>query len=151
MSQYKPVSRLLTTSTGNLQSVLERAHYLQSLTRVLQNSLDPAFAQHITVSNLRHDTAIVAADTPAWLSKIRYLAPSILAVLREQPGLATLRKVQFKVQPANDGHSLPQESRRAILSQDSSKILESAASGISDPDLANALLRLSRQAKKHST
>jgi hypothetical protein len=151
MSQYKPVSRLLTSSTGNLQSMLERAHYLQTLTRLLQNSFDPTFSQHITLVNLRHDTAIVAADTPAWLSKIRYLAPAILTVLRQQPGLSKLHKLQFKVQPMEDTHSTSQANRRATLSMDSSKILESAASGISDPDLANALQRLSRQRSNHSS
>ena len=85
MSQYKPVSRLLTTSDGKLQSLLERAHYLQALTRVLQEAIDPALAQHITITNLRDDTAIVAADTPAWLTKIRYLAPTILDQLQQQP------------------------------------------------------------------
>jgi len=136
MSQYKPVSKLLTTSRGDLQSLLEQAHYLQALTR--------------TIANIRENTAIVAADTPAWLSKIRYMAPTILAILKQQSGLTELRKIQFKVQPAVESSTQKQtddeqNTRRAILSSASSKVLESAASGIQDPDLADALRRLSRQ------
>lgn len=148
MSQYKPVSRLLTTSDGKLQSLLERAHYLQALTRALQEAIDPALMQHITVTNLRDDTAIVAADTPAWLTKIRYLAPTILHQLKQQPGLEGLRKIQFKVQPLNIPTVATHEARHASLSSSSSKVLESAASGISDPELANALRRLSQHSNK---
>ena len=130
--------------------MLEHAHYLQSLTRLLQNSLDPAFSQHITLTNLRGDTAIVAADTPAWLSKIRYLGPAILTVLQQQPGLSRLHKIQFQVQPTEAPQPVSHTNRRATLSSNSSKILESAAAGISDPDLANALQRLSRSGDNRS-
>jgi hypothetical protein len=148
MSQYKPVSRLLTTSKGDLQSLLEHAHYLQALTRVLREAIDPVLAEHITIANIRENTAIVAADTPAWLSKIRYMAPIILTILKQQSNLADLRKIQFKIQPPNETLAAEQasiEQRRATLSSASSKVLESAASGIHDPELASALRRLSQQ------
>jgi hypothetical protein len=148
MPQYKPVSRLLTSSNSELQSLLEHAHYLQALTRVLREAIDPVLAEHITVANIRENTAIVTADTPAWLSKIRYMAPTILAILRQQSGLVDLCKIQFKVQPPIEPTVPNQETRRATLSSTSSKILESAASGIHDPELASALRRLSRQNNK---
>ncbi len=153
MSQYKPVSRLLTTSKGDLQSLLEQAHYLQALTRVLREAIDPVLGEHITIANIRENSAIVAADSPAWLSKIRYMAPTILATLKQQSGLTDLRKIQFKVQPpaepaTPDQANYEQKTRRATLSSASSKVLESAASGIHDPELANALRRLSRQNNK---
>jgi hypothetical protein len=149
MSQYKPVSRLLTTSSGDLRSLLEQAHYLQALTHTLREAIDPELADHITIANIRDSTAIVAADTPAWLSKIRYMAPTILAILKQQTGLTSLRKIQFKIQPPSqqadyEQATLEQKRRCATLSSASSKVLESAASGIHDPELANALRRLSR-------
>ena len=150
MSQYKPVSKLLTASNGSLRSLLEQAHYLQALTRLLQEAIDPVLAEHIAVANIRANTAIIAADSPAWLSKIRYMAPIILATLKQQSGLTELREIQFKVQPAIKLATPDQtdnEQRRATLSSASSKVLESAASGISDPELASALQRLSRQNK----
>jgi hypothetical protein len=151
MPKYKPVSKLLTTSSGDLQSLLEQAHFLQALTQVLREAIDPVLADHITITNIRDNTAIVAADTPAWLSKIRYMAPTILAILKQQSGLTNLRKIQFKTQPPTEPPASEQtdyEQRRATLSSASSKILESAASGIHDPKLASALWRLS-QHKKH--
>jgi len=140
----KPISRILTARDGKLQSLLERALYFEALSHVLREVLDPALAKHITLANLRGDTAIVAADTPAWLTKIRYQAPVILQQLKRQPGLGAINKVQFKVQPPDQSQAL-QPVRRATLSPSSAQVLESAAEGIADSGLADALRRLSRQ------
>ena len=140
----KSVARILTARDGKLQSLLERALYFEALSRILREVLDPALAEHITLANLRGDTAIVAADTPAWLTKIRYQAPAILQQLKRQPGLQAINKVQFKVLPS-DQLQTSQPVRRATISPTSAQILESAAEGITDPDLATALRRLSRQ------
>ncbi len=140
----KPVAQILTAHDGKLQSLLERALYFEALSHILHEVLDPALAQHITLANLRGDTAVVAADTPAWLTKIRYQAPAILQQLKQQPGLGAINKVQFKVLPP-DQLQAAQPVRRANLSPTSAQVLESAAQGMTDPDLADALRRLSRQ------
>ena len=130
-----------------MQRRLERAQYLQSLTRVLREHIDPVLSDHISVVNLRHDSAIIAADSSAWLSKIRYLTPVILQILQTQPGLMTLSNIQLKVQPVSNSDASIQNRRQLSLSSSSTKALESAASGINDPDLAESLRRLSRKGK----
>lgn len=150
MSKYKSVSSLLSTSGSNLGSLLERAQYLQILTRTLREKIDPVFSEHISVANLRGDSAIIAADSPAWLSKIRYLAPVILQILKQEPGLNSLSNIQFKVQPPDTTMTQSQESRQINLSTSSSEVLESAAAGISDPELADALRRLSQKGQSQT-
>lgn len=147
MPKYQSVSSLLTHPGNNLQLLLERAQYLQSLTRKLREQIDPVLSDHISVINLRKDSAIIATDSPAWLSKIRYLAPVILQILQEQPGLISLSNVQFKVQPSSLPEAQLQVQRHINLSASSAKALESAASGIDDPDLANTLRRISQKGK----
>lgn len=150
MSKYKSVSSLLSTPDSNLGALLERAQYLQNLTRILREKIDPVFAEHISVTNLRADTAIIAADSPAWLSKIRYLAPVILQMLKQESGLERLSNIQFKVQPPGDSMTQAHESRQINLSTSTSEVLESAAAGISDPELADALRRLSQKGKSQN-
>ena len=147
MSKYKPVSSVLSASGSNLESLLERAQYLKNLTLLLRENIDPAISTHIVVANLRGDTAIVAADSPAWLSKIRYLAPVILQLLKQEPGLGNLNKIQFRVLQTDNPQT--HELRKVNLSASSSEVLESAASGIHDPELADALRRLSRRGSPH--
>ena len=128
-SSSRSVAKILAARDSGLQPLLERAQILQSLTRVLREALDPVIADHISLVNLDNDTAIVAADTPAWLTKVRYLAPILLQQLQQQRGLHGLRKVQFKVQPVMETPPAP-PARRAVLSTNSAQLLDSAASGI---------------------
>lgn len=147
MSGFKSSSRILTAS-NSLQPLMERAHYLQALTRQLREAVDPVLAEHISLANLKSDTAIIIADSPVWLANIRYLAPDFLRLLQQQPGLEKLRKIQFKVQPANPAAQAQTEIRRASLSTDSAELLESTANDIQDKELAQALQRLATRAEK---
>lgn len=111
--------------------------------------MDPVLAEHINLANLRDDTAIITADTPAWLSNTRYLAATFLRLLQQQPGLEKLRRIQFKVQPTNTSDQATPESRRARLSPASAEVLKSTAVGIQDTELAQSLHRLSTHAKQN--
>jgi len=143
----RPVAKILSRQDSALNSLLERAQYLQQLTQALRDSLDAQLAVHITVANLRGQTAVITTDTPAWLTRLRYQAPTILCLLKTLPGLQKLQKVQFKIQPVSlNPVSVPP--RRASLSTTSAHLLESAAYGTEDPELAEALYRLSRH--KHT-
>jgi hypothetical protein len=134
--------------SGRLQPLLERAKFLEALTLRLREAIDPVMAGHICVGNLRDDTVIITADSPAWLSNIRYLAPTLLQILQQQPGLEKLRHIQFKVQPENPAAKAQVAPRRARLSTDTAHMLNEAASAIEDQDLSAALQRLSRHAPR---
>jgi len=139
----KPVAKILSRRNSALNSLLERAQYLQQLTQALRDSLDGHLAAHVTVANLREQTIVITTDTPAWLTQLRYQAPTILDLLKTLPGLQKLQKVQFKIQPVSFSLStLP--SRRANLSTSSAHFLKSAAFATEDPELAEAFYRLSR-------
>lgn len=149
MPYYQPVSQILTTP-GDLQPLLERSRYLATLTQLLREAIDPVIAEHITLTNLRDDAAIITADTPAWLTNVRYLAPTLLQLLQQRPGLEKLRQIQFKVQPAGNSETTIQTVRRANLSSKSAQVLTDAASAIEDPELSAALRRLSHHAQQNS-
>ncbi len=139
----KPVANILSRRDSALHSLLERGQYLQQLTQALRDSLDAQLAEHVTVANLREQTAVISTDTPAWLTQVRYQAPAILRLLKTLPGLENLQKVQTKIQPASQAPpSGP--SRRATLSTTSAQLLQSAALSTKDDELAEALYRLSR-------
>ncbi|MBL1278053.1 MAG: DUF721 domain-containing protein [Ectothiorhodospiraceae bacterium] len=144
----QPVSKFLSAKNSDLSVILERAQHLQQLTKTLQIAMragpNPEIADHISLANLREDTAVVTTDSPAWLTPLRYLAPTILKQLKSQPGMQSLRKVQFKIQPHSQA-AIPTQARRATLSADSAHILESAADYIEDGELSDALRRLSQQ------
>jgi len=150
MSASKSLSRILAAPDNGLQPLIDHARHLQSLTDALRRGIDQPFSDHISLGNVRGDTAVIAVDSPAWLSKIRYLGPALLHILQQQPGLASLQKIQFKVVP---NAALPPSppSHRAVLSRRGADILKNAATGMEDPKLAAALLRLARHADRRKT
>lgn len=139
----KPVAKILSSRESALNTLLERAQHLQMLTQALRESLEPQLAEHVTVANLREQTAIITTDTPAWLTQLRYQAPAILRLLKGLPGLQSLQKVQFKIQPASQTPPAAPP-RRATLTSNGSECLKSAAIGTKDDALAEALFRLSQ-------
>jgi hypothetical protein len=142
----KPVASILSGRDSALNSLLERTQYLRQLTQALRDSLDAQLAEHVTVANLREQTAVITTDTPAWLTQLRYQAPTILRLLKTFPGLENLQKVQFKIQPtSNTPPTGP--SRRATLSTASAQFLQSAALSTEDDALAEALYRLSQHVR----
>ncbi len=146
----KPVAKILTGRGSALQTLFQRAQYLQQLTQALRDSLDAPLAAHVTVANLREKTAVITTDTPAWLTQLRYQAPAILQVLKTLPGLENLHKVHFKIQPASQTPPAP-PARHAHLSRASAELLKSSATGTEDDALAEALYRLSRHAPKDTS
>lgn len=142
----QPVAKLLFAKNTGLSTLLERAQHLQWLTAVLRDILrdsqSPELAEHVSLTNLRDDTAVLATDSPAWLTQLRYQAPTILKALKQQPGMQALQKIQFKILPPSL-EPMAGPPRRAQLSASSAHILASAASHTQDDELAEALRRLS--------
>jgi len=139
----KPVANILARKNSALNALLKRAEYLQQLTQALRDSLETQLAAHVTIANLREQTAVITTDAPAWLTQLRYQAPAILRILQTLPGLENLQKVQFKIQPASTTPPAA-PARRARLSDSNAQILKSTATGTDDDALAEALYRLSR-------
>jgi len=144
-STSKKVGTLLASAAPGLQQVLEKAAILDQLTRDLRASLPAPLNQHVSVANIRENTLIIGANSSAWITRVRYLAPSILKLIRQKTGLKELNKVHFKVitaqSPEPESHS-----RQPNMSKGTSLLLESTAKGVVDQTLKAALRRLSRNA-----
>ena len=144
----KSVAKFLSAKNSGLNSLVERAQHLRKLTAILQKVLhdggNSGLAEHVNFANFRDNTAVITTDTPAWLTQLRYQAPVILKHLKQHPGLQGLRKIQFKIQPPSQAPIL-KPARRASLSTYSADVLKSAANGIEDTELSDALRRLSQQ------
>lgn len=143
-SYSKSLASLLGAANNGLQPLFVQARKMQTLNQMLRGALGEPLGPHVSLSNIRGDTAIIAADSPAWLTQLRYLAPTVLHILQTQEGFESLRKVQFKIRPASEPQAVELPPRRASLSATGADTLINAAEWISDPELADALRRLAR-------
>lgn len=139
----KSVAGILATQSANLQSLLERAAVLDGVNRRLLAFLPAPLNEHVCLANVRDDTAVVMADSGAWLTRARYLGPEILQFLRQEPGLNRIHKIHFKIQPSNQQPSAP--APRPQLSENAAELLMSTAKVVDDPELKAALHKLSRR------
>lgn len=135
----------LLLGVGTPARLLEQVHRLQSLNALLRACLDTEAAPHIQVADLSADRLVVHADSAAWATRLRYLAPQLLRCLHKTPQLTNVRHLDIRVIP--HGQPTTSVAHPAVLSADSASILESAAAGISDPPLRTALKRLARRGR----
>ena len=148
MDPFIPLQILLNQDgSGHLQRLVKRARALQALDDRLGEYLPPLLKSQCTVAALRDDVLVINARSPAWATRLHYLAPSILEFLhRRGEGLQSFRAIQIRV-------SLPEEEAilttkplpRPQLSIQTARHLKHMAQRIPDPDLQSILLRLSNR------
>lgn len=141
--------RNYTESIPGLDRVAAQAKALRQLAEITRNAVPGPMRPHVLACAVRDKTLVVFTDNATWGSQLRFIQPAILDAIRETTG-HQLENVRFKVQQSPSA----QESRGDISSSSSKPrhqisprsraLIESAAAGISDPELANTLHRLAR-------
>ena len=118
----------------------------QRLDALLRGFLDRPLADHVHVASAQGEILVLAADTPVWGHRIRYLAPAILEQMREQ--VPELVDVHIIVRPRDEPPATPEVARRAVLSRASASLLETVAGSCDNPPLARVLARMSAKRRE---
>lgn len=142
----KSVTRILTSQSAGLQTLLERAAILKTINEHFIQQLPAPLKDHLCLANIRDDAAIIMADSGAWLTQARYQGSEILNILRQEPGLEQLKKLLFKITPPQSSHHEPVVHPQ--MSEGTAELLMSTAKVIDDPKLKTALHKLSRRHQK---
>ena len=122
--------------------LLARARSLASLQNRVRRLLPAPLAAHCTVLNLRDGTLSLAADSPAWAARLRFMAGR----LTERLDSREIRRIHVTTRPAAQPRRDRPRMRRAHLSAQAGATLARAARGIRDERLRRALERLAAHA-----
>ncbi len=77
------LEKLLKSATsGRLGKVIQTAQDMQTLTAALREPLDPELAAGLVAASVRDGELSVLADSPAWASRLRFEADTLLAAAR---------------------------------------------------------------------
>ncbi len=134
--------------------LLARSRRYEKLTLLLRQHLPPECDNHYAVTGIQQQELIIMADSPVWATRLRQLAPDIIALVRQH--IAQIQHVQIKSRfataplPPGKGTVKTVATGRQ-LSQRAGQQITSAASCISDEALKNALLKLARHQRKSSS
>lgn len=121
------IQHYLTANNKTLGSLLNQLSQLQKLNALLRDSLgENAFVMdHCHVVNISSNSLIVIADSPHWLTKLRFFIPELLPKLHKHPGLEHLKAICCKAQPKIHFKSTPPIRHRLKLNaQTADKVLE---------------------------
>ena len=127
-----------------LQALLGAARRLDHLQKLLEAALEPAAREHCKVASWRDGTLLLIVSNGHWATRLHYQQRRLLRLLQEQTAFNGLQRILFKVQPVTGSSSAG--ARNIELSAAAADSLRTAADGISDPRLREALERLAKHA-----
>ncbi len=150
MRSQKPQSlaKLLNGQRPGSSAVLEHARLLRRLTQLVRAELPAACASHCRVASIRDSVLVLATDSPAWSSRLRFHGPELVRTLKRRHGL-DLRSTRILVVPSKTSLAAPIR-KRTDLSHKSAALLQEVAAGLSDSELKTALTRLARHARRRA-
>lgn len=107
-------------------------------------------AAHSEPTHYEAGRLTVAADGPAWASRVRQRQAELLRALRVEPAFNALREIRVQVQPTQPvaAASVALTRSPSRLSQEAARLVRNVAESVDDPQLRAALDRLSHRDDK---
>jgi hypothetical protein len=127
-------------SSSSLRALTRAARRVADLQQIFLNTVPQPLTQACYVKQLRAGTLFLLAENAAVASKLKQLAPRLLASYVKQGTEVTAIKVE--VQVAETAPPTASKPRAKRLSIDSIEDLERLADGLEDTPLKHALARL---------
>lgn len=130
-----------------LQALFSAAQRLGKLQALVEAQLEPAAREHCQVASWHDGCLLLLTSNGHWATRLHYQQRRLLRLLQEQTAFNGLQRILFKVQPVTGSSSAG--ARHVELSAAAADSLRTAADGISDPRLREALERLAKHADQH--
>lgn len=143
--KQRRLGQVLSAPASPVGSLAGHARLLSELEARLASIVDPEVARHCRVAAFRDRKLVLAVDTPAWATRIRYH----MSLICEQFRASGLEVAECRVIVVPRSEPAPEPARpRPRMGAEAAKHLESAAGGIEHGPLAAALRRLARNADR---
>jgi hypothetical protein len=141
------IHQFLHEDNKALGSLFLRLQQLKKWNQALRESLDTdaMVADHCQIVNLTDNALIIIADSPLWLTRIRFFIPTLLPKLRAYPCLENIKAMCCKVHPSYTPHKKHQPRAPQKLSSTAKAKINDIADTITDPKLSAALKKLTQE------
>jgi len=149
----KEISDLLSEDSGTrLSQIVSKSKELQTLDKILNETLEAPLRDHCIVANFRNGTLVIEIDNGSWATQFRYLTPTLLEPLRKHKAFAGLSRIEFYISPETKKSIKKEEytGPSPTLAEQTAELLNLTAEGIDDPELKAALKKLSGNKYKGS-
>ena len=127
--------------------LISEAKRLAKIDIILNQSLDYELAKHIQVSRLENNQLRLIVDSPAWATRLRYKQEEIINRFQNYAITKIINSIYIKIAPAVTHKEIKRVKNTIALSNESAKLMLDEIDTISDTDLKDALIRITRHAK----
>jgi hypothetical protein len=148
MSKNGPATIGSILGKSQFARLLASAGALAKLEAMVRELLPPPLHEHCRVLSVREQTLVLAVDSPVWAARLRFHSPTLVKQL-ERISTVKLRTVQVCVRAQETPWVATAGKEKTTLSEGSSVALTQTASGVRDPELKQALLRLAARKPDH--
>jgi hypothetical protein len=128
----------------DLSHIIDKARWLDQVnTQIAQviAQLEPTLKAHCHVVKLTQSSLTLAVDNNIWLTRLRYITPTLLKQLTKTVTFQHLKKIHWQIHlrapAAKANQSIPVK-----ISAKSQQAIQTLAHAIEDPQLKAALRRL---------
>lgn len=141
-----------SNDTSGLSGLARKAQLLAQIGQIVDAILPLEIRPHVQVANVRDQTLILMADSPAWNTKVRFLSHTLLTELNRLCK-SDLHRIQTQTRPAttdpltsseDTGQSKDWKPAPTVPSASTARQIGDAAQSLEDDALRDALQRLSR-------
>jgi hypothetical protein len=137
----KSVRNIVDSNTTPAKLGKKLADY-RALCEMVRSTLSAPMDQQLKAAVLQSGVLSLFVSTPVWASRLRYTVPQLLEQL-QQRGLGVDRiRIRILLEASKKPSSL--KHKTLSLSKHNGEILRHTAASIRDPDLSQALVKLSR-------
>jgi len=136
----------LLGASDELKALSARTRRLRELQTLYLRSAPRELGRLSRVKNYGTGTLFVSADNSAVAAKLRQLAPTLLASIRETE--AEITALRIEVQVGGAARERVRESRKIALTADAVEKIQELSGRVGDPGLKSALARLARRHKR---
>jgi hypothetical protein len=143
-----PISNIFKDERFPLANLCKKANSIQEINQNLKKSLDPSLNNHFELANIETDTATILVSSSTWATRLRYNIPAILNALNNELNFTSIQTVRIRVKKSIPDHQATLPKNSMSLSENSAQILIDVANDISDVQLRNCIIKLSKNVKK---
>ena len=152
-SSQQAVTHVLQQDSKVLDSLLNKLNQLTRLNSILAASLEEKLIPHCQVANYANDSLTVIVYNAIWATQFRFLIPSLIPRLRNEPELAQLKNIVCKITPQIGLREAPSSQVIRLmpkLSFASAEIILHTAQSIKHEKLKSVMERLAKNTQEEN-
>ena len=123
-------------------TLAQQVDVIRRLNHVLPDCLPSRLLEHAEIVSVQNTTLTVAADSPAWASKLRYYTRNLAESLSKKTGL-NIESVKIMIRPAT-ASSHKNRREKPYFSKNSAQLLKTLADNVKHSALQRALKSLAQ-------